>query len=253
MNIKYIVFISLIPMSCYGSITEYDLVKAIDNQDVEAVKNILDQQPQLAEYIKKSTYMSPHTQEQYEIYTPLPLYVIEKMWIRDSEQPDFKNLMTILQIIIDNGASLKETNELGYTPLQKATERKLVPIIQLLLNNHADINQTTSITSYKPINYSREYSEYERPKKKIINSMTALHLAVMHDYPEIVQFLLEHGAASTIKNSKGLSPYDLAEKLNKKEILDIFDKHKLLSMFRQGFTKVYTRPKDIKNIKCAFK
>ena len=48
--------------------------------------------------------------------------------------------------------------------------------------------------------------------KKNKNGDTPLHLAVQRGDYDIIQLLLDNGADITIKNKKGISPYDLADK-----------------------------------------
>lgn len=73
---------------------------------------------------------------------------------------------------------------------------------------------------------------------------TALSAAVRRNMPEIVEILLKHGADPSIKNTGGLTPYEVAVEEDKKEIKDIFGQHKMQS----GLSQVRTREKDTKNI-----
>ena len=77
------------------------------------------------------------------------------------------------------------------------------------MNNlkNSSLNKKKGFQVPKPIN------KIEQPQnKENKNGDTALHLAFKIGNYDIIQLLLEHGASIKIKNKKGISPFDLADK-----------------------------------------
>ena len=52
--------------------------------------------------------------------------------------------------------------------------------------------------------------------------MTPLHIASSKGYLKAVGFLIDHQANNSIKNHKGLTPYDLAQKNGMANIIGYF-------------------------------
>ncbi len=75
----------------------------------------------------------------------------------------------------------------GKTALHRAASSGKIDIIQLLLNNNADIDSLD------------------------VNHYTPLHFAAENDKMEIVKFLLQQGANFNVKNKEGKSPFELIE------------------------------------------
>lgn len=83
----------------------------------------------------------------------------------------------------------------GKAPLHSAVAEKHVEIVQILLQNGADPN-------------IESHGDYLRP----------LHYAAEADHLEILNLLLENGADPNLKDSRGLTPLDIAKKFNHLEI-----------------------------------
>jgi len=95
---------------------------------------------------------------------------------------------TVLKMLIDHGAEINDTNDLGYgiiTNCIMREESNITGVLRILLKLGADINQQT------PEGY------------------TPLHCAVMDKQSECYHMLLDAGADETIKTSDGLLPKDL--------------------------------------------
>lgn len=82
--------------------------------------------------------------------------------------------------MIDNGANVNARTTNGKTPLQKATEKNRLNIVNLLIRNGANVNAV----------YSSE-------------NRTALHLASRNGYDKIVEALIGHGASINYQNKFG--------------------------------------------------
>mmetsp|Transcript_15621 Transcript_15621/g.44295 ORF Transcript_15621/g.44295 Transcript_15621/m.44295 type:complete len:1063 (+) Transcript_15621:197-3385(+) len=105
--------------------------------------------------------------------------------IEEAVQDDFKNL---LQKLVANGTNLNCQNKNGESPLHQACQRRNVVGVRLLLENKTIIN--------------------------ILNKFgeTPLAIAARHNFPEIVDILLEHGADASSVDFDGLTE-DIKAKL----------------------------------------
>lgn len=114
--------------------------------------------------------------------------------------------------IINQGANLNMVDTYGRLPILQAIEIENLEIIQLLLQNGADINQ-------------RGYE-----------GCTALHIAIgvsMSDTSspygigeeplEIIKYLLEAGAKVNTKNDKGETPLEWAKKFHSNRTITLLE------------------------------
>ncbi|CAG9975651.1 unnamed protein product [Clonostachys byssicola] len=111
--------------------------------------------------------------------------------------------LDILAALLDHGATLP-----GSHALRTAAEAGNISAVEMLLERGADIDEV-----HKWDIYGNEMD--------IIG--TALHEAVENDQAEMVKFLLKRGAKRDVKNGRGETAMDVAEKDNKEEILKILD------------------------------
>ena len=86
-----------------------------------------------------------------------------------------------------------DVNKPGWTPLHYAATNSHVPVIQLLLDQHAYIDAASP------------------------NGTTPLMMAAMYGNASAVKLLLESGADPTLKNDLGLSAIDFAERVKKSD------------------------------------
>ncbi|MDA3838253.1 MAG: ankyrin repeat domain-containing protein [Candidatus Delongbacteria bacterium] len=102
----------------------------------------------------------------------------------------------LVEILINNGADVNLKDKNGVTPLMEASEKN-VELVKSLLNAGADVNL---------------YSNYRK---------NALIYAVEKDRGDIVKFLLGNGADTSIMTKSGRNAFDYVKRKNKdlKEIL----------------------------------
>jgi ankyrin repeat protein len=86
-----------------------------------------------------------------------------------------------------------DVNKPGWTPLHYAATESHVPVMQLLLDQHAYIDAASP------------------------NGTTPLMMAAMYGNASAVKMLLEAGADPTIKNDLGLTAIDFAERVKKSD------------------------------------
>src|SRR5690606_25055839 len=68
----------------------------------------------------------------------------------------------------------------------------------------ADVNAAITDIQSRTARIARQSSVTDR------QGQTALHSAAGRGWPEVVKFLLEHGAATNVKDMQGRTPLDLA-------------------------------------------
>ncbi len=102
------------------------------------------------------------------------------------EEPLVLDRAPIVTLLIESGADLNATDDMGNTPLHMAAFGE-TEIVKLLLEQGADVNA---------VNDAGE---------------TPLHKAVQYPEYEIVRELLRHGADKNRHNAQGLTPMQIAE------------------------------------------
>ncbi|MBA3771283.1 MAG: ankyrin repeat domain-containing protein [Ramlibacter sp.] len=105
-----------------------------------------------------------------------------------------KGHLELVRKLIDRGADVNKT---GWTPLHYAATNGHMPVIDLLLENHA-------------------YIDAESP-----NGTTPLMMAAHYGTPAAVKLLLDAGADPKLKNQLGLTAIDFANRANRKEAADL--------------------------------
>ena len=103
-------------------------------------------------------------------------------------------LLDLSKALIAKGADVNKT---GWTPLHYAATRGHLPVMSLLLDNHAYIDASSP------------------------NNTTPLMMAAFYGTPFAVKLLLEAGADPLIKNDQGLSAIDFAHKNSRADSAEI--------------------------------
>ena len=95
------------------------------------------------------------------------------------------------------------------------TEEASIETMKVLLEHGANINAITGDPARRPIT---QLSDTERgaglqPAIRgagLVDGQTALHAAAKMGWNQIIQFLIDNGAAQQVADSTGRTPYDLA-------------------------------------------
>ena len=96
--------------------------------------------------------------------------------------------------MLDGGMPVDSFDWVGMTALQWAARYNLTYVIHKLLQRGADVN-----------------------KRHRTFGLTALHVSARYNRTDAIQLLLKNGASTTIKDEKGLTPIDYAQKYNHQE------------------------------------
>ncbi|MES2400909.1 MAG: ankyrin repeat domain-containing protein [Pseudomonadota bacterium] len=99
--------------------------------------------------------------------------------------------------MIKKGADVNKT---GWTPLHYAATKGHLPLISLLIENHA-------------------YIDAESP-----NGSTPLMMASMYGSAEAVKLLLDEGADPQLRNQQGLTATQFAQRVNRQDVADMIAK-----------------------------
>lgn len=102
--------------------------------------------------------------------------------------------LEIAEALIEGGA---DVNKPGWAPLHYAATKGNIPMIELLLENHA-------------------YIDAESP-----NQSTPLMMAAMYGSTAAVKVLLEAGADPQIKNEQGLTAIDFANRVSRADAAEL--------------------------------
>lgn len=131
-----------------------------------------------------------------DIDNKTPVHYAAKGW-----KPNNK----ILLLLLDAGGEVNvRDRDWGWTPLMYALHQNNINIFEILLKAGADPNIQSN------------------------NGNTSLHWAISFHYksPKIIKELLDAGADPSIRNELGDTSFDVAERLNVKELIQILKRYK---------------------------
>ena len=128
-------------------------------------------------------------------------------------------------LLIERGANIHVRDKLGYTPVRLLAKNGLSLVLRKLLDAKLLTQQDKEcILMYATIANRLSLVKHLIYEKMDVNLQTEpegfplLTLAVMGNYKEIVQFLLEQGADVELRDKLGLRPLDHAERDQRREI-----------------------------------
>ena len=117
-----------------------------------------------------------------------------------------KAILSIVEILLENGADMAAKNSYGHTPLHQACCFGELEIVQTLLRHHADIN-AKGRGDITPLVEACMFGHLEVVKellkhnpnihaiyKGVGRQYTPLDMAAVYGFSEIVEELLKHGA-----------------------------------------------------------
>ena len=111
-----------------------------------------------------------------------------------------KGQLELVDHMVKKGA---DVNKPGWTPLHYAATNSHLPVIRLLLENHAYIDAVSP------------------------NGSTPLMMASMYGSPAAVKLLLDEGADALLKNQQGITALQFAERVNRLDAAELITKAQL--------------------------
>lgn len=110
----------------------------------------------------------------------------------------FGGYKEITEMLIKNGADVNFQDVYGIAPMHGAARTNHPEIVQILIDNKANVNLPTTGGKETPLHYAAKYNN-----------------------PDVVKLLLEKGADKTAKDASGMTPYDAAKKDNADKVLNL--------------------------------
>ena len=126
------------------------------------------------------------------------------------------NDMEVVQVLLAKGAD-PNINTMGYSPLllaagagpggRGAATQPNTQILDVLIQHSADVNAKVTGTNLYSFNVSRENLGNKEAQSK--EGTSALHEAARAGRPDLVKYLLDHGANPDLLDSAGKKPIDV--------------------------------------------
>ncbi len=139
------------------------------------------------------------------------------------------------EILIEHGADVNLKRRNGWTPLHLASFWALEEIVSTLLEHGAFINERNNVEGkgFTPmvvasVDSIREMlktrgGKFEGVNEKDMREWTPLHYAAYYGINELAEYLLYHGADSSIVNGYGETPVLLAKQNGKEETASLIE------------------------------
>ena len=199
-----------------GTITNDELIKASKDGDIDAVRNLIDEEG--ADVTASNSHgwtalMEASMNGHAEIVTIL---LEEGADVHDGVEELLGNIIfvplqlaienghaEIVRILIEHGANVNDQYSAmpQNTPLTEAASKGYTEIVEILLENGANVNANDGFRR------------------------TALMVASMNGYIGIVKTLLENGADLNAENWQGETAYDMAVNTGHEEVAKLLKKH----------------------------
>ncbi len=136
-----------------------------------------------------------------------------------------KENIDLVEALIAAGVNVNEVNDAGMTALVFAANKNNIRITQLLRRAGARveiINNNLSGLMMAARNSSLELIEVMKPTAEEINipaedGWTAIYFAINRQQADIVKYLLDHGACTSVKDTEQQTPLQYAEEIGWKE------------------------------------
>ena len=162
------------------------------------------------------------------------------------------SIEVVNEYLNDVAVDVNGQNEEGVTALHYACQKGHEDIAKLLLSHGADIEAMTNFNKFSPLLLSCYYGHASLTKLLLargckLNAVdfqgcTSLHRACKRGNAECVEELLAHGADTTMRNSDGKTPFDLARGKKHFCIVALLTKHK--NRWRQPMVHSSYDPKE---------
>lgn len=253
-----------------------ELLDAIDNNDLEKVRTVLeDPNLKIWEIKDENGYTTLHRstfKNNYEISTFIIEEVKKGLGMGSNKVKNYINERTnegytalhyavingnikFVNLLKDNGAKIEVTTNIGKNAIHLAAEgNQPSMILYLMLNEALDINSVDE-NGGTPLHWACYSGSYESVDYLIslnanINALdkekfTPLHLAVSNNRESIVRLLLQKGVDKNILNDKIESPLDIAKAKNYLNIIELLSTKDYNPLCTLELPVEYLAPSDI--------
>jgi ankyrin repeat protein len=207
------------------------IIVAARNGDLESVKRILESNPKAA-----NMTCIDHETALHAVCRPSR----DRICVQSNLQFSAKALADqnpIAKILIEHGADVNAKDAFGDTPLLEAIESDDSSLAMFLIQNRADVTQTSSIAlsgekftalhlAARREHFCPELIMLLVANRAKINAQTnfgntPLHLAAIYNRPEVAKLLLQSGADVTIINKSGQTPLDAARAAGNEDVVKV--------------------------------
>ena len=201
------------------------MLKACFQGDLEAVKNLLSQDPSLASTIDVDGQDWEEGSSSLTLACCSGSLEIVKLLVETGADLDavgkdgtplmfasFAGQLDIVRYLLDSGAEPNKTARSGESSLHAAAIKGHVDVCDVLIRNGAKIDAQTTQGTTDLISTSPP-----------VCGESALHLAVAQGHTEVVNLLLEMGANTEITDHTGQKPLHWAGRYNRKDLIKVLN------------------------------
>ncbi|KAL9615795.1 MAG: hypothetical protein Q9160_009251 [Pyrenula sp. 1 TL-2023] len=118
----------------------------------------------------------------------------------------------IVQLLLENGADINATDSLGQTALHHAVKHSYHAVVALLISHGVDVNSKTDV--------SKDWLAVDRPSAWSAGCLTTLHIAARHDDAEMTSLLLTHQADHQVTSQAGYAALHIAMFTGTADVID---------------------------------
>jgi ankyrin repeat protein len=140
-----------------------------------------------------------------------------------------------IKSLIAQGEDINTRNIRGHAPIHLATVKGNSDVVQLLLENGADVNVVGTDSGCTSLHYATSLGHVDLCELLIrygadTDAQTAkletpLHLAIAKGHREVVAILLKYRARLDIRDKNGMLPLQQAENIKNMEIVTLIKQH----------------------------
>jgi hypothetical protein len=151
------------------------------------------------------------------------------------EQATLEGRAETIKGLIAQGKDINARNIRGQTPLHLAATKGNRDVMQLLLENGAEVDAQAPDSDCTALHYAAGLGHVELcellvrygadPDAQTARLETPLHLAVSRGHSGVVALLLKYNARLDIRDKNGMTPLQQAETIKKGEIVTLIRQH----------------------------
>lgn len=141
----------------------------------------------------------------------------------------------MIRALLTQGGDINARNSHGQTLLHLAANQGNSDVVRLLLEQGALVDVVENISGYTPLHCAAGHGNadlcellirYGADPDALTGKLdSALHLAIQKRRPGVVGVLLKYRARLDIRNKDGMTPLQLAEHLENREIVTLINQH----------------------------